>query len=73
MSGDSEAAVLENLRAKAEIRDALDWERYRGTDQANKIMPPADSPQRVKLEAALQGDPQLLQRMREQVPALFEF
>lgn len=73
MSGASEAAVLENLRAKGEIRDALDWERYHGTDQANKIMPPADSPQRVKLEAALQGDPQLLQRMREQVPALFEF
>ena len=73
MSGASEAAVLENLRAKAEIRDALDWERYRGTDQANKIMPPEDSPQRAKLEAALQKDPQLLQRMREQVPALFEF
>ncbi|TJY58776.1 hypothetical protein E4T66_14315 [Sinimarinibacterium sp. CAU 1509] len=73
MGGDDEAAVKANIEAKSEIRDALDWERYRNTDKAAKLMPPADSPQHAKLQAALTQDPELLTRMRDQVPGLFDF
>ena len=73
MAGKDEAETLANLKAKAEIRDALDWERYRGTDKANKLMPPGDSHQRAALEAALAKDPQLLDDMRKVVPSLFDF
>jgi hypothetical protein len=73
MGGDDEAAVKANIEAKSEIRDALDWARYIGTDKAAKLMPPADSPQHAKLQAALAQDPELLTRMRDQVPGLFDF
>jgi hypothetical protein len=73
MAGKDEAEVLANIEAKGEIRDALDWERYRGTDREAKLMPPADSHQRRELEAALATDPQLLEEMRKVVPALFDF
>jgi len=73
MAGDDEAAVKANIEAKSEIRDALDWARYLGTDKAAKLMPPADSPQHATLQAALKQDPELLTRMREQVPGLFDF
>lgn len=73
MSGADEAAVAEGIRATATIRDALDWERYRGTDKEGTLMPPADAPQRARLEAALKQDPELLARMRAQVPGLFDF
>ena len=36
MSGDNEQQVLETIQAKSEIREALDWGRYQGTDQAAK-------------------------------------
>lgn len=73
MAGKDEAEVLANIEATAAIRDALDWERYRGTDKDATLMPPADSHQRRALEAALAQDPQLLEEMRKVVPALFDF
>jgi mono/diheme cytochrome c family protein len=73
MGGRNEAEVLEQVKATAKIRDALDWDRYRGTDKEHTLMPPADSAQRAALEAALKQDPKLLERMRETVPGLFDF
>lgn len=73
MAGDSESEVARRIRDKSEIRDALDWERYRGTDKASKLMPPADSPQRAQLQTDLAQNPLLLEQMREQVPGLFDF
>lgn len=73
MGGRTEAEVLAQVKGTAKIRDALDWDRYRGTDKETTLMPPADSPQRAALQAALQKDPQLLERMREVVPGLFDF
>jgi len=73
MSGADEAAVLANVRAKDTIREALDWPRYQGTDRANKLMPPADSVQHARLQAALAQNPELLDQMRAVVPGLFDF
>ncbi|HUR40882.1 MAG TPA: hypothetical protein VM240_06895 [Verrucomicrobiae bacterium] len=73
MSGADEAAVLENLRTQDKVREVLDWERYRGTDKAATLMPPADSHQHRELQAALVDQPQLLEEMRKVVPALFDF
>ncbi|MGH8441371.1 MAG: hypothetical protein ACRETF_00520 [Nevskiaceae bacterium] len=73
MSGSEESAVLASIKARGEIRDVLDWERYRDTDKAGTLMPPGDSPQRAELERALAQDPQLLEEMRKVVPALFDF
>lgn len=73
MSGLDEATVLANIKAKDSIREALDWPRYQGTDRANKLMPPADSVQHERLQAALAQNPDLLDEMRAVVPALFDF
>jgi hypothetical protein len=73
MAGASESEVLETIKAKSEIRDALDWTRYRGTDKENKLMPPADSTQRAALEAELKQNPKLLEEMRNVVPGMFDF
>ncbi|MDO9452214.1 MAG: hypothetical protein Q7J29_05080 [Stagnimonas sp.] len=73
MSGATEAEVRQNIEAKSEIRDALDWDRYRGTDKAAKLMPPVDAPQHAAMEAAIQQNPKLLEAMRAVVPGLFEF
>lgn len=73
MSGPDEATVLANVKAKDAIREALDWPRYQGTDRANKLMPPADSIQHERLQAALAQNPKLLDEMRAVVPALFDF
>lgn len=70
MNGANEDAVLANLQAKKEIRDALDWERYEGTDKASKLMPPRDSVQYQKLKKA---GPEYRQKMRETVPGMFDF
>ena len=64
-----ECSVLTNTT----IREALDWPRYQGTDRANKLMPPADSVQHERLQAALAQNPKLLDEMRAVVPALFDF
>lgn len=73
MTGKTEAEVLANVQAKAEIREALDWPRYTGTDKASKLMPPSDAPQHALLQEALKKDPQLLENMRAVVPNLFGF
>jgi len=73
MSGATEAAVRANIEAKSEIREALDWDRYRGTDKAAKLMPPVDAPQHAAMEEAIQQNPKLLDQMRAVVPGLFEF
>ena len=73
MSGPDEATVLANVKAKDAIREALDWSRYQGTDKANKLMPPADSVQHARLQAALAQNPKLLDEMRAVVPGLFDF
>ena len=73
MSGADEAAVLANVKAKDTIREALDWPRYRGTERVNKLMPPADSVQHARLQAALAQNPELLDQMRAVVPGLFDF
>lgn len=70
MAGDTEKAVLENIQAKAEIREALDWERYLGTDKASTLMPPSDSVQYRNLKQA--GD-ETREKMRDTVPSLFSF
>ena len=73
MAGDNEQAVLDNIKAKKEIRDALDWERYEGTDKASKLMPPRDSVQYHRLKGkGATGDVQR-QKMRDTVPSLFDF
>lgn len=70
MSGTSEQGVLENIQARSEIRDVLDWERYLGTDKASTLMPPADSIQYQRLKQA--GD-DTREQMREVVPSMFSF
>lgn len=77
MAGPSEQDVLEKIRSTDAIRDALDWERYRGTRKEGQLMPPADSWQRRELAEVVVGwkqssaDP--LTAMRDEVPTLFEF
>lgn len=70
MAGDTEEQVLANIQAKKEIRDALDWERYEGTEKASKLMPPRDAIQYQKLK---QADEKARQQMRDTVPSLFDF
>lgn len=73
MAGKDAAEVAANIKGKGEIRDVLDWPRYRGTDKEHTLMPPADSHQRRELEAAVAQNPKLLEDMRAQVPSLFDF
>jgi hypothetical protein len=73
MSGTDAEAVSTNMRAKPEIRDALDWARYENTAQAAKLMPPPDSAEYARMRDAVARDPELLARMRAQVPGLFDF
>lgn len=73
MAGDNESAVIDNIRQKSEIRDALDWERYTGTDKANKLMPPRDSLQYARLQAAGAAGVKVREAMRATVPSLFGF
>lgn len=73
MAGASEDEVLASIQAKTEIREALDWARYSGTEKASKLMPPQDSVQYEALKAAQEKDGNTLVRMREVVPSLFGF
>ena len=73
MGAATEAEVLASIKATETIRDALDWDRYRGTDKASKLMPPADSTQHAALEAELEQNPKLLEQMRSVVPGMFDF
>jgi hypothetical protein len=73
MAGNTEKEVLESIKAKKEIRDALDWERYEGTEKANKLMPPRDSAQYEILLKKGEEKDKILKSMRDVVPGLFEF
>lgn len=73
MAGSDEASVLARIEAKTEIRDALDWSRYAGTEKENTLMPPRDSVQYDELMATGDSGAASLQRMREAVPSLFGF
>ncbi|WP_370262447.1 hypothetical protein [Limnobacter sp.] len=73
MGAATEDEVLAQIREKVEIRDALDWQRYVGTDKDNIVMPPQDSKQYAMMQEALKHNPQLLDDMRKQVPSLFGF
>ena len=73
MDGASEDEVLARIKEKSEIRDALDWERYRGTDKAATLMPPTDSHQYKAMTRELAQNPTLLDDMRSLVPGLFDF
>jgi len=73
MAGANEDEVLANIQAKKEIRDALDWERYEGTDKASKLMPPRDAIQYHKLQQMGTAGQQARQQMRDTVPSLFDF
>lgn len=73
MAGHDESEVLAVLRKKTEVRDALDWDRYLGTDKASKLMPPTDSAQYRLMSAEVKKDPKLLDRMKAVIPGLFDF
>lgn len=73
MAGSSEDEVLANIQGKPEIRDALDWARYSGTDKASKLMPPRDSLQYEKMKSAGEAGEQARRAMRDTVPSLFGF
>ncbi len=73
MSGATETEVRANIEATSAIREALDWERYQGTDKAASLMPPVDAPQHAAMEEAIKQNPKLLEDMRAVVPGLFEF
>ncbi len=73
MGADTEAAVLASIRARTEIRDVLDYARFLGTEKAGTLMPPQGSEQRTALDAARNGGSADHEKMRETVPALFDF
>ena len=73
MAGATEDEVMDNIRNKTEIRDALDWARYAGTDKASKLMPPRDSLQYQQLKAAGAAGEKSVAAMRDAVPSLFGF
>ncbi len=73
MNGATEDEVLARIKDKPEIADALDYERYLGTDKANKLMPPADSFQRRLLDQAREAGKDDVRKMAEVVPSLFDF
>lgn len=73
MAGAGEDEVLASIQGKKEIRDALDWERYAGTDKASKLMPPRDSLQYEKMKSAGEAGEKARRAMRDTVPSLFGF
>lgn len=73
MNGETEAEVLARIKDVPEIRDALDYERYLGTDKEAKLMPPQNSYQRRLLDAARDAGEDDVQAMLDVVPGLFDF
>ena len=73
MAGDTEQAVLENIKKTTNIRDSLDWERYEKTDKASKLMPPRDSAQYHAFAEAGATSEKTREKMRELVPGMFSF
>ncbi len=66
-------AVLEEIRAKPEIRDVLDYARYENSEKEGTLMPPRNSEQRAALDAARRTGGDDIRRMRDAVPAMFGF
>lgn len=73
MNGASEAEVLAKIKETSSIREALDYERYLGTDKENKLMPPRNSWQRRELDEARKAGKDDVAKMAEAVPGLFDF
>jgi hypothetical protein len=73
MNGATEEEVLARIKETSSIREALDYERYLGTDKANKLMPPVNSWQRRELDQARAEGRDDIARMLEAVPGLFDF
>ena len=73
MGGDTEQEVLQRIKDTPAIRDVLDWQRYAGTDKAGTLMPPADSLQRQRMQAAIEAGELDLEAMRDVVPSMFGF
>ncbi|MDX1497478.1 MAG: hypothetical protein R3352_07980, partial [Salinisphaeraceae bacterium] len=73
MNGETEAEVLARIKEVPEIRDALDYERYLGTDKEAILMPPRNSYQRRLLDAARDAGEDDVQEMVEVIPGLFDF
>lgn len=73
MNGADEAEVLQRIQDTSEISEVLDYERYAGTAKAAKLMPPANSRQRAKLDKAMSNNSGELQQMQDAMPSLFDF
>ena len=73
MAGKTEEEVLARIGETTEIREALDYERYLGTDKAAKLMPPAKSWQRRELDKAMAAGEDPTSAMAEAVQSLFDF
>lgn len=73
MAGKTEEEVLAKIAETSEIKEALDYERYLGTEKASKLMPPAKSWQRAKLDKVRAGGEDPTPEMAEAVQSLFEF
>jgi hypothetical protein len=73
MNGATEEEVLAKIKETSSIREALDYERYLGTDKANRLMPPVNSWQRRELDQARAEGRDDIARMLEAVPGLFDF
>lgn len=73
MNGADEDEVLSRIQATDEISDVLDYERYLGSAKAGKLMPPANSRQRKKLEQSANGGSDHLQQMLDTMPSMFDF
>ncbi len=73
MNGADEKEVLARIAEVPEIRDALDYERYLGTDKAAKLMPPRKSYQRRLLDESRNAGEDHIEQMLEAVPGLFDF
>lgn len=73
MGAETENQVLADIQGKVEIRDALDWARYEGTDKASQLMPPKDSVQYRHLQETPDQGQSARDTMRNTVPSLFGF
>jgi hypothetical protein len=73
MNGATEEEVLAKIKETSTIREALDYERYLGTDKENKLMPPANAWQRRELDEARKAGKDDVAKMQEAVPGLFDF
>ncbi len=73
MGGETEAEVLERIRATDNIVDVLDYARYLGTAKEGTLMPPGDSHQRELLDQARAEKSGDVQKMVDTIPSMFDF